>query len=106
MQVQWMWHDVAPSGVIVLLLHLVEMIVYVILSPQLDRGIGTVVSSVVRGIKAEEGTGETTGTTITVAVVATPAAEGGEAVGVGRVELEETVPGETETETVEGTVKT
>ena len=76
--------------------------IHAILSFQLDRGTGTVVSSVVRGIKAEEeGAGETTGTTITVAVVATPAAEGGEAVAV---EPEETVVGETGT--VEDTVKT
>ena len=69
-------------------------------TPQLDKGTGTVVSSLVRGIKAEEEeeeAGETTGTTITVAVVATLVAEGGEVVGAGPVEPEETVVGETET---------
>lgn len=73
-----------------------------ILSPQLDRGTGTVVSSAVRGIKVEEGAGETTGMTITVVVVATPVAEGEE--GVGVVEPDEIVVGETET--VEDMVKT
>ena len=47
--------------------------------------------------EVEEEAGETTGMTITVTVVATPVAEGGEVVGAGLVEPEETVVGETET---------